>query len=48
MKIKISVNGVIHSGECTYSGLTEETIKRFNKTLAEAKIKQIKGGNEKC
>ena len=36
MKIKKSVNGVQHKAECTYNGLSEETVKRFNKLYAEA------------
>jgi hypothetical protein len=42
-RIKITVNGVTHTAEYTYSGLTQETIKTFNKTLAEGKIKRLKG-----
>jgi hypothetical protein len=38
---KITVG--VHTAEYTYSGLTQETIKTFNKTLAEGKIKRLKG-----
>ena len=36
MKIKKTVKGVEHTAKYTYSGLTEETAKRFNKLYAEA------------
>ena len=42
MKIKKSVNGVVHTAEYTHSGLTEETVKTYNKLLAEAAKKGVK------
>ena len=37
MKIKTSVNGVVHTAEYTYTGLTDETIKTYNRLLAETR-----------
>ena len=45
-KVRMSINGVQVTATCTYTGLTEDIIERFNELLARAALKGTKHKHE--